>query len=122
MLFHERVRNRRKELMMSQDELAIKTGYKSRSSINKIEMGLHDITQSKVVELAFALKTTPEWLMGWDSESLAEGNKVILSREEEELLTLFNRLDNSDKNKLLGYLSGLLSDDKYKKFASVLGM
>ena len=62
---YQRIRNRREELGMSQDDLAQKMGYKSRSSINKIEMGLNDISQSKVVAFAEALDTTPAYLMGW---------------------------------------------------------
>ena len=34
----QRIRKRREELNMSQDELARLMGYKSRSSINKIEL------------------------------------------------------------------------------------
>ena len=66
---YQRIRNRREELGMSQDDLAQKMGYKSRSSINKIEMGLNDISQSKVVEIAEALDTTPAYLMGWEVTS-----------------------------------------------------
>lgn len=35
----EKVRQRRIELGLSQEELALKMGYKSRTSINKIENG-----------------------------------------------------------------------------------
>ena len=42
-MFYERIRRRREELGLSQDELAKKLGYKSRSSINKIEKGENDI-------------------------------------------------------------------------------
>ena len=66
---YQRIRNRREELGMSQDDLAQKMGYKSRSSINKIEMGLNDISQSKVVAFAEALYTTPAYLMGWEVTS-----------------------------------------------------
>lgn len=66
---YQRIRNRREELGMSQDDLAQKIGYKSRSSINKIEMGLNDISQSKVVAFAEALDTTPAYLMGWEVTS-----------------------------------------------------
>lgn len=38
MTIGERIRNRRIELNMTQEELAKKAGYKSRSSINKIEL------------------------------------------------------------------------------------
>lgn len=61
-----RIRERREHLNMSQDELAKLSGYKSRSSINKIELGENDIPQSKIKIIAQALKTTPAFIMGWD--------------------------------------------------------
>jgi len=59
----ENIRKRRLELGMSQDELAELSGYTSRSAITKIETGVNDITQSKIVAIAKALKTTPSALM-----------------------------------------------------------
>lgn len=53
---------------MSQDELARLVGFKSRSSINKIELGVNDITQSKLLAIANALHTTPASLMGDDKQ------------------------------------------------------
>lgn len=64
------IRNRRIELGMSQEELAQKMGYTSRSTIAKIEAGKNDIPQSKIQAFAAALNTTPGRLMGWDSEEL----------------------------------------------------
>ncbi len=61
-------KKRRESLGLTQDELAKKVGYKSRSSINKIELGKTDITQSKVVAFADVLRTTPAYIMGWDEE------------------------------------------------------
>ena len=55
MELYQRIRKRREELGLSQEELAQKMGYKSRSSINKIEMGENDIPQSKIVQFARAL-------------------------------------------------------------------
>ncbi len=63
------IKKRREELGLTQEELANILGYKSRSSINKIELGKNDITQHKVVAFAKALNTTPAYLMGWDEES-----------------------------------------------------
>ena len=62
----ERIRQRRIELNMSQEELAIKIGYNDRSSIAKIESGERDIRQRKIIDLANALNTTPNWLMGYN--------------------------------------------------------
>lgn len=64
----KRIRQRREALGLSQEELAQKLGYKSRSTINKIEADINDITQSKVSEFARALDTTPAYLMGWEDE------------------------------------------------------
>ena len=62
----KRIKNRRKELGITQEELAQKLGYKNKSTIAKIENGTNDIVQSKVVEFAKALDTTVAALMGWD--------------------------------------------------------
>lgn len=71
-----RIKERRESLNLSQEELALKLGYKSRSTINKIESGINDITQSKVVEFAKALQTTPAYLMGWEDN---EQKKIKIS-------------------------------------------
>ena len=62
------IKKRREELGYTQEELAEKMGYKSKSTINKIEAGINDITQSKIVAFAKVLKTTPAYLMGWEDE------------------------------------------------------
>ena len=62
---YENIRNRREELGMSQQDLADLLGYKSRSTIAKIESGDNDIPQSKVMAFAEALQTSPAYLMGW---------------------------------------------------------
>lgn len=64
-----KVRQRREELGLSQDELARRCGYKSRSSINKIELNINDVTQSKILVLAKALETDPMWLLKEDVET-----------------------------------------------------
>lgn len=72
MNLYTRIRQRREELGMTQDELANLMGYKSRSSINKIELGKSDIPQSKIKAFATALQTTPEFLMGLNTEETAQ--------------------------------------------------
>lgn len=61
-----RIRKRREELGLSQDELGKRLGYKSRSSINKIELDQRNLTQSKIKAIADALETTPTYIMGWN--------------------------------------------------------
>lgn len=61
----ERIRNRRKEMDMTQDQLAAKAGFKNRSAISKLETAGNDVTMRQVKKLAECLDTTPAYLMGW---------------------------------------------------------
>lgn len=53
---------------MSQQELAEKVGFKTASAVNKIELGLRDINQTKIIAFAKALGVTPGYLLE-DSEN-----------------------------------------------------
>ena len=82
MTIGERIKNRREELGMTQDELARKCGYKSRSSINKIELS-RDLPLKKVSLMADVLQTTPGYLMGWEDMACdyvadAGGNDIFI--------------------------------------------
>ena len=59
----EMIKIRREKLGMSQDELAQKLGYKSRSSINKMELGLQDVPQRKVKDFAKVLGVSISYLL-----------------------------------------------------------
>ena len=62
----QRIKQRRIELGMTQEELAHKMGYASKTTINKIENGINDVTQSKIIAFSKALETSVAYLMGWD--------------------------------------------------------
>ncbi len=76
---YENIKRRRLELGMSQDELAAKLGYKSRSTIAKIESGINDITQSKIIAFAEALHTTAGYLMGNEEKKITDFSKYNIS-------------------------------------------
>ena len=62
-----RVKELRKSLGLTQKELAEKCGYKSLTTINKIELGINSIPLDTVEKLANALQVSPAYLMGWKS-------------------------------------------------------
>lgn len=73
----QNIRLYRERLGLSQEELAKRLGYKDRSTIAKIESNVNDITQSKIIAIADALKTTPAVLMGWDSPSIDIPDNIL---------------------------------------------
>ena len=87
-----KIASRRKELSMTQEELAKKMGYKSKSTINKIELGVNDIPQSKVVKFAKALDTTPGYLMGWHeneetSQKIDATTDILIRMEKDKIFS-----------------------------------
>lgn len=126
----ERIKERREQLQLSQDELAKRLGYKSRSSINKIEIGCQELKQKKIKAMADALETTPSYIMGWeeldetvDVEQLkndvanAEAvMKWIIQEYGEKSWDDFNlylQLDSEDRAEIRGAIKQLLRNDKY---------
>ena len=63
----DRVRLRREELGLTQEDLAFQMGYSSRTSINKIENG-RPCSQKIIVRLAEVLNVSVPYLMGWEEE------------------------------------------------------
>jgi transcriptional regulator with XRE-family HTH domain len=93
----------RKRLGLTQEELATKMGYKSKSTINKIELGINDIPQSKIVRFAEILGTTPAALMGW--EKVQKNNDAIVGivqrlRTDDAFLSLVEKLAGMDAERL----------------------
>lgn len=75
----ERIKQRRIELELSQGELAKLMGYKSRQAISKIEMGDDNLSTVRVEAFAVALRTTTNYLMGYDvrKDSLTKENAIF---------------------------------------------
>lgn len=78
MTIADRIRLKREQLNLSQDELAKRCGYADKTSISKIENAGNDITLKKIRRIATALGVSHSYLMGWEDESI---NSDILADE-----------------------------------------
>lgn len=72
----KQIKKKREELGWTQEELASKMGYKSKSTINKIELGINDVAQTKIVKFADILGTSIPYIMGWDDESINSASEI----------------------------------------------
>lgn len=95
----DRIKEARLRKGYSQTELAELLGYKSRSSINKIEKEGRDIPRSSVVRFAEVLDVTPSYLMGWEDNSNKEVDNEYYEIEE--------------KLKFVGCKLGFYEEDAY---------
>ena len=90
----KKIAQRRKELNMTQEELARKMGYKSKSTINKIELGINDVVQSKAINCSIA------YLMDWEEDEKITTDKNLTDGEK-LLLELFHKVPDDKKEMLL---------------------
>ena len=120
MALHENIRARRIALNMTQQELAKKMGYKSTSTIAKIESGENDIPHAKIAAFAKALSTTPADLMGFNFviigdeilECLNEPDDTVtvtISKDKPQLEELIKKLDGLSEKKL-NFIAGFIND------------
>ena len=68
MTLGKRIKELRIKAGLTQEQLAIKIGYSTKTSISKIENDVLDINQSTIAALARALNTTPSIIMGWEEK------------------------------------------------------
>lgn len=109
------IKNRRIELGMSQDTLAKKVGYTSRSTIARIEKGEIDISRTKILAFAEALNTTPAELLGWidDTDEYSMSFMTYtsfedLSHTEQEIMEKIQFLSTGNQIAVLGVIESLI--------------
>ena len=75
MTMGERIKQRRIELGMTQEELASKMGFKTKASISRLESNDRKLPLSKLKKMAMILDIPPSRLMMWDDDGLEFGDK-----------------------------------------------
>lgn len=114
----DKVRFRREELRLTQEELAQRMGYKSRVSINKIENG-RPVSQKIIVRLAEALDVSVPYLMGWDEKPAQDlqdmgalAAQVLMDPAAMEVVQQFLAMDETDRQAVRDFMA-LGEADRY---------
>lgn len=120
MTMYERIKDLRIKKGLSQQELARLTGYQDRSSIAKIESGVVDLPQSKILLFAKVLDISPAKLMGFDENTPADLVEDVLTAPEPMKEALVNQygLDPSKFRSQHGAVAVLLSSHEHKMLLS----
>ncbi len=96
----ERIKNRRKELNITQLQIKEITGISS-GNMSGIESGKSLPSASALIELSKILDCSIDWILTGNSQ-ISEEN--IISNIEKELLNGFRKLPKDDKDELIGIL------------------
>ena len=105
-----RIRKRREQLRISQEELARRTGYGGRTAISKIEKNVNGIPQDKVTLFANALQTTELYLIGTVDDPDLPLKEIInadtsyqINEDDRILIERFHNAD-PEKKRIIAYL------------------
>lgn len=99
----QRMKERRKELKMSADELGKKLN-KDRSTIYRYEKGdIENLPLELLEPIAKALDTTPQYLMGWEqvqknNDTLAD--IIVRARLDKDFFALLETINQYDADKI----------------------
>jgi repressor LexA len=108
MTIGERIKQRRKELGLSVDELADKLG-KNRATIYRYESNEIEKLPTTVLEpLADVLGVSPGFLMGWEDEPSEPSNIELLPKNEVRMIPVFETVSAGfgayASNEIIGYM------------------
>lgn len=117
----EKLKELRIERGWSQEQVANHLGYKSRSTINKIELGINDLTQSRILAFAKLFHVEPGQLLSDEPLNMDEIKSRWIEADHEEtiskqvsLLQAIQDQWGKDSVKMLELFTGLNSDGQKK--------
>lgn len=120
-----RIKQRRKELKLSADVVAEKLGV-SRSTVFRYEKGDIEKVPTTILEkLAEVLKTTPAYLIGWESEDNLVYSKLLhdsfdsLNSYRKRKVVDFSKLQLSEQNREKSKIHSI--DKNHTYYVDVLG-
>jgi transcriptional regulator with XRE-family HTH domain len=99
----QRIKQRRKELKMSADELGKRLGV-NRSTVFRYESGFIEKLPIDILQpIADALDTTPQYLMGWEEEQKKndiQADIILKMRSDSTFMSVVESLYKLDSDKL----------------------
>ena len=131
MTIGQRIKQRRKELGLTQTELAHRLGNKSKVSVCTVENDKEDLTTDRIRKYADALECTPAYLMGWVNDPTSLMKKLdididdvpkkhykdfVLMSDEERIIIECYRTLKDDQKEMAKRL--LMYDEKLKELSN----
>ena len=91
-----RMKVKRSELEMTQEEVSLIVGV-SKQTIQRYESGeISNIPSDKIEKIAMALKTSPAYLMGWEIEDKTKNEVHYISEDRKMVINAVSELNAGD--------------------------
>lgn len=111
----DRIKELRLKNNLTQEELGNKLGVK-KAAINKYELGVvENIKRKTLLDLAEALNTSPNYLMGWEDSSSSDtlslssilSQQITTDKRLDIFAQFYDQLDDTGKNTLIEIIQAL---------------
>lgn len=99
----ERIEERRNALGYSYQDLADACGLSKSTLQRYVTQNIKNIPLSKIKPLAAALKVSPQWLMGWDKETVSINPEALsgdFKKVAEDLIKIYKVGAYADKDQM----------------------
>lgn len=116
----DRIKIAREVKGLSQDELAKRMGYASKSAVSRTENSGDNIGQKRIKEFASALNVPISYIMGWEDFEYDYKSQLWIKKEVEmptfqpehlELISLYSKLNEEQKKTVMTLLKTLAPQD-----------
>ena len=113
MTISERIFERLRQIDMTQKEFSEATGI-LQSTISEWKKNKTNPSSDKILAICKALDVSPEWLLSGVDPAASRGKNqeyyvVDLTTDTGILISTFNKLDRSQRDRILGYAEALMS-------------
>ena len=113
----DRIRKLRESRNMTQTELSEILGMKTYTTVSKWEKNENFPKGKDLKKLAEIFNVTSDYLLGLSDTKLG---KITTQNEHPEILTIYNQLEDPNKEKVLDYATVLLNEQNNMKTSTVL--
>jgi len=103
----QRIKLRRMQLNLSQDELATKAGISQRQ-VSRYERGESDPTGQVLIQMADTLGTSADWLLGRTNSPDDDFDKKDLEAWEVEIIRMLRSVDRESRQKIAQAVKALV--------------
>lgn len=115
----EKIKARRIEIGMTQQELSELAGYKNKTAISHLENDQMEMSSQKLRAVAYALRVSPSYLMSDDSyedyNNTVVKNMVLKHHKTFEKMSLLNDADQSRLIHIIDAYVDSINSEKDKK-------
>lgn len=107
-----KIKERREALGWSQEELSERMGYKSRTTIAKIETGVSDVYQANIKKFAKVLGVSVAYLMEWDGAEEPETTNEVQDDTYTALIRRYSKLTPAQKAVVDHLMESYITEDE----------